>query len=81
MSGKKWSLKDKKIVYDTLLEERYGDIIYYYKSSDIDILREKLIEDVITYVGVEIGYDKPLYSHMSYVIKEIINRRFGNEMS
>ena len=79
-----WSLKYKK------LEPEYDDdgIVWlsvpfecegYFKSKDIDTLREKLIEDITGYVTVELHHDKSLNSHMNYVIKEIINKRFGIE--
>ena len=49
----------------------------YYAKEDIEILRNKLIEDILNYLKEEYGYDKTKISHVSYVVKEIINKRFG----
>lgn len=47
--------------------------------KDIETLRQELIEDVISYIEEEIGYNNSLFSHMAHVVKEIINKRFGVE--
>jgi len=48
-----------------------------YDADDVKTLREKLIEDITGYVTDELHHEKSLNNHMNYVIKEIINKRFG----
>lgn len=63
-----WSLKGKgHLIYPGLKIEKE---IQYIKEDDIEILREKLIEDI---------YEQSIHSDSIYysVIEKIINKRFG----
>ena len=65
-----WKLKDKMKILDGAKEGcDCWDIIYYYKPSDIDTLRKKLIENLLEYEEwKELSKES---------IIEIVNKRFG----
>ena len=77
-----WSLKDKKFyhtiflhgVHDKDMVEAYDwcENNLYYKLEDIEVLREKLIEDFKFSIEKE-------YHYLIPIIEKIINKRFGVE--
>jgi len=77
-----WCIKHNKKNMVLFLEFDKGKYLTtnFINEDDINIMREKLIEDITEYVKVKIGYNKSLFSHMSYVIRDIINKRFGMDI-
>jgi len=76
---KEWSLKKKEnFIPDAGAHsvDFFDENCYYYNKKDIDALREKLIEDIKTYRD----FSGPNYTNMIDMI-EIVNRRFGYDMS
>jgi len=76
-----WSLKDKKKqhFWEGDIDDAYDwadDSDSYYRKSDIDVLRQKLIEDLNEWVrqhDSKIAYT----SNAHYELIDIVKKRFG----
>jgi len=68
-----WSLKGKQNVTDMKINEKYKSCFVWYFNSDIETLRQKLLDDLRNEWEAEEGTLDWLQ------IKDIINKRFGVE--
>ena len=77
-----WSLKGKKLYTNSnhIWHADYDEKIikqWLYSSKDIEILRQKLLEDLNAFLCLT--NTPEAYETNSKTIKEIINKRFGVE--
>ncbi len=63
-------------------DEHIGEEYKFYNTEDIEMLRKKLIEDVMDYYDRYLKYqidENPNRHNFNYDIKKIINKCFGVE--
>lgn len=76
MKKSSWSLKDKKqSTYDLFIDgthKIYSKDDYHYDAKDIEMLREKLIKDILC-------CSELMYPEETDMVIKCINKRFGVE--